>query len=241
MLRVLVYALLIPPTSLLLPLALGLAWRRRWLGWGALLILTAFAMPVVPTALNRMVAVGPRPPSVTPPQAIVILSAERRVGAPGGIIEGEDLGPNTVERVRAGIRLARKTGLPMLVSGGVLAPSTPAIAQTIAQVMAREFGAPPKWIEAGSRDTWQNATLSTAMLRADGITSAYLVTASWHMPRAVVAFEHAGLMVTPAPVRGNEPVQLTLEEFTPQARGWIASYYAMHEVIGYAWYRWRSR
>ena len=237
MLQVLLYSLLIPPTCLLLPLAIGLLWRRRWLAWCALIGLTVFAMPVTSARLNALIAVPPRAASAIAPQAIVILSAERRMGQPGGVIEGEDIGPNTTERVRAGVRLHRKTGLPILVTGGLLAPGASPIASIMARVMADEWAAPPRWVEDRSRDTWENATMSAAILQAEGITSIYLVTTSWHMPRSIIAFERAGLMVTVAPVRA--PDYVGAFDIIPQARGWQASYYAMHELIGYVWYRLR--
>ena len=237
MLQVLLYSLLIPPTCLLLPLALGLLWRRRWLAGLALAGLVVFAMPVTSARLNALIAVPPRAASAIPPQVVVILSAERRFGQPGGVIEGEDIGPNTTERVRAGIRLHRKTGLPILVTGGVLAPGATPIAAVMAQVMGAEYATPPRWVEDRSRDTWENATFSAAMLKAEGITSGYLVTTSWHMPRSILAFERAGLAVTAAPVRA--PDYVAGFDIIPQASGWQASYYAMHELIGYLWYRLR--
>jgi len=238
MLQVLLYALLIPPTCLLLPLAIGVFWRQRWLAGLALAGLVVFAMPTTSARLNQIIAVPPRAASAIPPQAIVILSAERRFGQPGGVIEGEDIGPNTNERVRAGVRLHRKTNLPILVTGGVLAPGAAPIAAIMARVMADEYATPPRWVEDRSRDTWENATLSAAILKADGITSVYLVTTSWHMPRSIIAFERAGLQVTAAPVRAPDAVAAF--DIIPQARGWQASYYAMHELIGYVWYRLRN-
>ena len=240
MLGVVLYSLLIPPTSFLLPLALGLLARRyragRVVAWLMLAGLIGFGMPVTAGALNRLIALRPMLPTAPAPQAIVVLSAERRFGLPGGVVEGEDIGPMTTERVRAGVRLAKRTGLPLLVSGGVLLAGTPPIAETMAAVMESEFATKVRWRENRSLDTWQNAVFSTAMLKAEGVTSVYLVTSSWHMPRSVLAFERAGMLVTPAPVRAPDAV----EDYIPQARGWQASYYAMHELIGYAWYSLRT-
>ena len=58
------------------------------------------------------------------------------------------------------------------------------------------------------------------------------------MPRSIIAFERAGLQVTTAPVRAPDAVGTF--DIIPQARGWQASYYAMHELIGYVWYRLRN-
>ena len=245
MLGVLLYSLLIPPTSLLWPLALGLLARRyrvgRVVAWLALAGLIVFGMPATAGGLNRLIALRPMLPTAPPPQAIVVLSAERRFGLPGGVMEGEDIGPMTTERVRAGVQLAKRTGLPVLVSGGVLSAGTPPIADSMARVMADEFATKVRWRENRSLDTWQNAVFSAQMLKAEGVTSVYLVTTSWHMARSVLAFEKAGMLVTPTPVRTPDAVGGELADYIPQARGWQASYYAMHEVIGFVWYKLRTK
>ena len=237
MLTGIAYTLLIPPTALLLPLALGIALRKRWLAWLALVGLVVLAMPITAPVLNRLMADTAPVRAGLQPQAIVVLSAERREGLPGGVLEGEDIGPLTTERVRAGVVLARRTSLPILVSGGVVKPGTPSIAATMARIMADEFRVSPRWVEGKSLDTWQNAVFSADMLRADGIATVYLVTTSWHMARSRLAFERAGLAVVPMPARAMEAPAWAAWEFVPTAGAWQRSYYALHEVIGYWWYR----
>jgi uncharacterized SAM-binding protein YcdF (DUF218 family) len=234
------YMLLIPPTALLLPLALGVALRRRWLAGLALAGLVLLALPITAPALNELMADTAPVRADLRPQAIVVLSAERRDGPPGGVLEGEDIGAFTTERVRAGVVLARRTGLPVLVSGGVLKPGTPPIAGTMARIMADEFRFTPRWVEGKSLTTWENAVFSAAMLRADGITTIYLVTTSWHMARSRLAFERAGLAVVPMPARAMQGPTWAPWEFVPTAASWQRSYYALHEVIGYWWYRVRG-
>jgi uncharacterized SAM-binding protein YcdF (DUF218 family) len=74
------------------------------------------------------------------------------------------------------------------------------------------------------------------MLRAQGIDRVYLVTHAWHMRRALLAFRRAGLLTTPSPVQRDAVPDLRVASFLPSARGWQESYYAMHELIGLAWY-----
>ena len=240
MLTGIAYMLLIPPTALLLPLAVGIMLRRRWLAGVALIGLVVLAMPITAPRLDGLMADTAPVRTDLRPQAIVILSAERRDGPPGGVLEGEDIGPLTTERVRAGVVLAKRTGLPVLVTGGVLKPGTAPIAATMARVMTDEFGIVPRWVESKSLDTWQNAVFSAEMLRADGVTTVYLVTTSWHMARSRLAFERAGLVVAPMPVRALGMPEGAAWEFVPTAASWQRSYYALHEVIGYWWYRVRG-
>ncbi len=239
MLVTIAYFLLIPPTALLLPLALGVALRWRWLAGLALAGLVLLAMPITAPVVEGLIA-DTRAPAAAAPGAIVILSAERRDGRPGGVLDREDIGAFTTERVRAGVLLARRTGLPMLVSGGVLKPGTPPIAETMARVMSEEFALTPRWVEGRSLDTWQNARFSAEILRAAGVGSIYLVTTSWHMARSRLAFERAGLAVVPMPARAPGKPGWEAWEFVPTAAAWTRSYYALHELIGYWWYLVRS-
>ena len=47
--------------------------------------------------------------------------------------------------------------------------------------LRQDFQVPATWVETASRDTWENATDSAAILRPLGIHSVYVVTHAWHM------------------------------------------------------------
>jgi uncharacterized SAM-binding protein YcdF (DUF218 family) len=164
-----------------------------------------------------------------------VLGAEMTLGAAGA-----DLGPMTLERLRAGAALARATGLPLLVTGGPLGRDQPAIAELMAASLARDFGQPPRWVEARAADTAGNARLSAAMLREAGIASAFLVSHGWHLPRARAAFERAGLPVVNVPVRGARAPQYRLSDFIPRADNLEGSAWAIREWAGRAVYALRG-
>ncbi len=241
-------ALLIPPVNLL-PLTVAgclLARRAPRLGRSLALLgllgLLLFALPITPSVLMRGLERGLAPPSgAAPPQAVVILSANASKGLPGSIIDGIDAGTLTLERLRAGARLARAKALPILVTGGVPHPGWPALGTMMAQVLARDFATQPRWVEARSDDTWENAEYSAAILRLAGISSVYLVSNGWHLRRALIAFRHFGIAATPAPVRLEPPPQSWANSLIPDAESWQRSYWAMHEWIGCAVYWWRDR
>ena len=231
--------LIVPPTSLLFLALLGqLIGRRigRMMVWVGLLGLLVLALP----AVGDLLLVGLEqnlpliPPADQPPQAIVILSGDVRRG--GGPTPFVLLGPLSFERVRAGALLARRTGLPILVSGGRFYASDPAYGALMADSLEHDFHVPTRWIEDRSRDTWENAQMSAEILRAQGISSIYLVTHAWHMRRAIVAFAGTGITVTAAPTHFDRLPGLRAEDFVPTPGGWQASYYALHEWIGWAWY-----
>ena len=138
---------LLPPASLALFALLALLlWRRRGRLAAVLLLapLVVLSMPIV--SLTLLAGIGPPPePPGAPPGAIVILSADvERTGEDGMT----DLGALTLERVRAGAVLHRRTGAPVLVTGGVVT-APPPVAVLMAQALPSEFGVPVRWIEAG--------------------------------------------------------------------------------------------
>jgi uncharacterized SAM-binding protein YcdF (DUF218 family) len=239
--------LLVPPVNLLPVALIGLllAWRGRRVGFVvaalALVCMVALSMPLVASALIwSLEADLPEGPVGAPPGAIVILSAESRRFLPGGVLAGDDVGPLTLERLRAGAVLHHRTGLPVLVTGGVVGPDQPPVARTMAMVLARDFGVQARWVEDRSRDTWENASLSAEILRRDGIGAISLVTSAWHMKRALASFVPTGLAVTPAP-DALETREIHLPAMlAPNAGAWQRSTWALHEWIGLLVYRLRG-
>ena len=65
------------------------------------------------------------------------------------------------------------------------------------------------WLEAQSRNTYENALFTTKMLREKGVNRIILVTSAMHMPRAVGLYRHQGIEVIPAPT-----------DFTVTESGW---------------------
>jgi uncharacterized SAM-binding protein YcdF (DUF218 family) len=235
-------ALLVPPISLLFLTLFGLVigWRHRNAGQIMALCgtlgLALMAIPLVSGALlvGLEQDLPLTPPAEQPPQAIVILGGDiQRGGSRTPILQ---LGPLSLERVLAGALLARRTGLPILVSGGKLRASDPPIAALMADSLEHDFLVPVKWVERESRDTWENAHLSAPMLEQQGIRSVYLVTEAWHMRRAIMAFRGTGITVTAAPTHFDRMPTLVATDFIPGVGAWRASYFAMHEWIGWLWY-----
>lgn len=234
--------LLLPPVNLVFVILVGVVVLRivprlaRWLITIAALLLLVLAMPAVANvmlgALERNLPTTP--PSAKPPGAIVILGADvsHIVGAPSG----ETVGRLTLERLRAGAALQRKTQLPILVSGGDLPHDTTPLAALMRDSLTQDFQVPVRWTEDRSRDTWQNARDSAAILHADGINSIYLVTHSWHERRALMAFAGTGIAVTAAPTPLDRSAPLIPADFVPRVSAWQTSYYALHEWFGCVWY-----
>ena len=75
----------------------------------------------------------------------------------------------------------------------------------MAASLEREFGVPVRWVETRSRTTHENAVLSAAVLKRDGIDRVVLVTHVFDTRRAIAEFEAQGLSVVVAPTGGRGP------------------------------------
>jgi uncharacterized SAM-binding protein YcdF (DUF218 family) len=174
------------------------------------------------------------PPAEAPPQAIVILGGD--IMRDGSESEPPQPGLVSLDRLRAGAALFHRTGLPVLISGGPTYKDEPPLATVMADTMVRDFQVPVRWQETVSLDTWANAHMSAAILQAEGVRSIYVVTQAWHMRRAIMAFADTGITVTAAPTRFDHLPEPLAAAFVPDMAAWRASYYALHELVGYAFY-----
>jgi uncharacterized SAM-binding protein YcdF (DUF218 family) len=238
-LRTLLKALILPPTGPLLIAALGLGLQSRHprigraLAIGGVLVLLLLSMPVVAILLQRWVDSSPPLDidSAKRAQAVVILGGGVRHDA----VEygGDTLGHLTLDRVRYGARVARLTGLPVLVSGGA-----PTGGETEAKLMREalegEFGVAVRWTEDRSRNTHENAVRSAEILRAAGIHRIVLIGHGFDMPRAVAEFAREGVAAIKAPT-GIPARDLDFPSMlVPSLGGLEGSYYALYEILALA-------
>lgn len=240
--------LILPPGSFLLLGMAGLALRRRYprLGYGsaaaALGLLYLFSTPIVSAfCLSLLEQPFADPIKHEEAQAIVALGG----GTDGLAPEyGTDVANHlTLARIRYAAKLQRASGKPLLVSGGSVRGDTLAEARQMRAVLVDEMHVPVRWIEERSVDTYTNAIESYRILAPLGITTVYLVTHAWHIPRARLAFAHAGFNAIPAATAFTQfdPMDLALLDFLPRASALLNSYYFWHEIIGYMAYSIRIR
>jgi uncharacterized SAM-binding protein YcdF (DUF218 family) len=237
--RWLAKAMLLPPGGLLLVSILGFALmpRRpragRALALAGVLALAALSMPVVGTLLLQAVETAPPfdPQRADGARAIVVLGGGVRTDAPE--FGGDTLGRLTLERVRYAARVARQTSLPVLVSGGSHGYGA-SEASLMRAALADEFGVPVRWVESRSRNTHENAQMSAAMLKTEGIDRVVLVAHGFDMRRASAEFAAAGIATIAAPTGVATGVTPTLHDFVPTVAGLTDSYYALYELAGEA-------
>ncbi|MDP1654456.1 MAG: YdcF family protein [Rhodocyclaceae bacterium] len=232
-------AMVLPPVGPLLLIFLGIVLVRGWPRAGRLLATLGFlalcglSMPYVASSLVQILGKD-QPLDLIGPidaQAIVVMGGGVRPQAPE--YGGDTLGRLTLERVRYGALVARKTGLPVLVTGGSVSDTTPE-AVLMKRSLEEEFGISVRWSEPRSRNTHENAVFSAAILEEAGVSRIILVAHSFDMRRAKAEFMDAGLDVIPAAtgIPGNNPSQLT--DWIPTVPALQTSYWALYEMLANA-------
>jgi uncharacterized SAM-binding protein YcdF (DUF218 family) len=233
--------IVLPPTSLLLLALVGvLLWRRRprlafTIVAASQLALLACSMPAVARLLARTLEPPPLAAgALAQAQAIVILGG----GSNRNAVEWGGETPNdfTLQRLRYGASLARTSGLPVYVTGGVPPGAVHAEGKLMAEVLARDFGVPVKWVDTGAPTTRGNAQMAAKDLRPLGIERVALVTTALHMPRSQRAFEAAGFEVVPAATGYTAQQPFSPSQLVPGPGALRVTHYALREWISRGWY-----
>jgi uncharacterized SAM-binding protein YcdF (DUF218 family) len=147
---------------------------------------------------------------------------------------------SSLARIVTAVRLHKKTRLPMIVTGGAEDGYHVAVA-IIAKRYLMDLGVPENQIlvEDRARDTEQNATLAAVLCRQQGYRRPILLTAAYHLKRACMAFDAAGLSVTPFPAYflGSRDSVYTWRDWLPNAGSLQGCARALHEYVGLLYYR----
>ena len=106
-----------------------------------------------------------------------------------------------LERLHYAASLHRRTGAPVLLTGGPMNRRNEVHSEILAYSLENEFKIKPSWLENKSTTTRENALFSADILLPLNIDKILLVTHSYHMKRSVSLFTQAGFTVLPAPTR----------------------------------------
>ena len=195
LLKKIISALILPPTSLILLALLGIYLSRKHPKFGrtlAALSLTTLLILNLPITGNTLLHSLETAPPITEAQlkdiqAIVILGGGKNNNAPEyrGI---DTVNKWTLERLRYGAHLQQQTGKPILVTGGAPYGGRPE-ADAMAETLKQDFHAKTIWVEDQSNDTAENAAYSAKILKQHNITNIALVSQAWHLPRAKALFK----------------------------------------------------
>ena len=232
-LKTLLKDLILPPAGPLLLALLGfvLLKRRPRLARACLIAAVAslwlLSTPIVSDALTRLVELYPPldPNLADNAQAIVILGGggQRALAPEYG---GPAAEPLLLERLSYGAYLAKKTGLPILVTGFSIE------ARAMHDTLQRNFGIEARWVDDRAYDTFQNARNSARILIAAGVHRIVLVTRATHMRRSVQEYTDAGFEVIPAPAGILAARDFGVLRIIPNADALMRSQTAIYELLG---------
>ncbi len=241
--------LLMPPTGLYLMILVGLLvrWRARRpalrrgataLAASGALLTVALSLPVVSflllDGLQRFPSLDPAVESVDA-DVIVVLAGDVDCDPPE--YGSDQPGALSQIRCRYGAHLARRTGLPLVITGGVLRPDRRPASHVLRDYVEDELGVAVAWTEDAAKTTRGNARGVARLMKERGYARAAVVTNAWHMPRSVEAFEREGVDVLPAPTGPHPAPSRILRGLIPRARSVRDSSWALHEYVGMLWYR----
>jgi len=243
-------SLMLPPTGLIVVAILGIGisfiWKKLgiWVAGVSLLGLLLCGMPVVSGVLVDSLQTYPAIDAkelkkiAADVDVIVVLAGGRNDAAPE--YGGDTVSNFTLERVRYAAWVAKRTGLPLIVSGGRLHHEEQSLAELMKDVLQKEFIVVVGDIESESRTTYENAELTAKLLKNRNMNKILLITHAWHMPRAVNAFKHFKVNVVPAPTAfyGRSP-NFHWDMVVPSAEAMMYSSMAIHEIAGELWYELR--
>jgi uncharacterized SAM-binding protein YcdF (DUF218 family) len=237
-------SLILPPASLLLLMAAGFVIRGVCRTCGRLLIAAGFILLYLVCISPVSDALIKPLESAYPPLRVAQkgMKADAIVVLGGGVRDPGWLGIDPVpseialERVVAGVALARIISLPVVMVGGE-DPQKPGI--TEADAMARAatgLGLPDRdlVVVGKAQNTLESADAVKNRLAGRRIV---LVTSAFHMRRAAGMFRKKGFEVIPAPCghRGEQRVS-SFRLFIPFADCLVSSRLALSEYLSLAWY-----
>jgi len=242
--------LFLPPGLSFAMMIIGLFIIRYFYATGKILIILGFAsmiilsLPITAQGLNLTLE---REDVLTFKQlkksnagAIVVLGASRYKNSIEYPDKKDSISKNALERLRYGVFLHKKSGIPLLISGGSTNGEIISEASISQTTLKELFHLKAKWLESKSINTWNNAKNSYEILNKQGIKNIILVSHADHLLRARMSFEHFGFNVTAAPLgfkaKNRGDIAYTIRDFLPSAHAMNLCSSAMHEYVGYLWY-----
>jgi uncharacterized SAM-binding protein YcdF (DUF218 family) len=237
-----------PLTQVIVLLGIGISLLHRNKLPGAMVFLTGSFLwlslcssPWAAGALmGRLEAEYPPMAAQGLPEADVIVllgGAIRGRASPETLADMSDLG----DRVLFAAAAFRAGKAPVvLVTGGGAQGQVPE-ASFISDILVT-MGVPRDKIrlETRNRVTRDNSRFTSETLAAMGAKSILLVTSAFHMRRAMLVFEPLDIIVWPAATDYQVLMttgSATVSDFIPSIKALQRTHWAMHELIGYCYYR----
>ncbi len=229
--------LLPPGIFVLLLAALAFSLRRGGkIKYAAAVLTAAFCISALPVTAGLLL----RPleaafaPAAGRVDVIAVLGGGAVQGTPADVGSGSLLGSGA-NRLLAGAQLQKRTGLPIIITGGQVYAGSGNEAEISRRILLN-LGIPAEKIivENKARNTAENAAYTAQICRRHGWGRVYLVTSAFHMPRSMELFgRQQGLELLPQPCdyQLSAGGGVSLFSFLPQADAAGLAYLALHEYL----------
>ena len=218
----------------------GLIIGSKKISFIGIVVLVIFSMPVVS---NKLIAYLEsdyeliKPSKVETADAVIVLSGMVKTIQTKNSLDYE--WGEAADRIFAGIDLFKSNKAPILILTGGKVPWSIGVPEgEYLRDVAIELGVPEKdiLITENVKNTDQEAKATMKLLSLDS-PKVILVTSAFHMPRAQLVFEAAGISVIPFPVDfliGTG--KITLMSFIPSASSFAETSFFVREMIGRTYY-----
>ena len=218
----------------------GLIIGSKKISLTGVIILVILSMPIVSDKLIAYLESDYeliKPSKVESADAVVVLSGMVKTIQTKNGLDYE--WGEAADRIFAGIDLFKSNKAPVLIlTGGKLPWSIGVPEGEYLKDVAIKFGVPEKdiLITENVENTDQEAKAIKKILLLDN-PKVILVTSAFHMPRAQLVFEAAGINVIPFPVDFIIGAQkITFMSFIPSAGSFASTSFFVREIIGRTYY-----
>ncbi len=201
------YSWVLPPACFVVAL-MWLAWRLRrksrglaGMTWLLAALMYVLSIQPVSEALLRPLEYRHPLPLQVEGDSIILLGGGSMADVP--MPEGwvGQVGDVPAQRIIGAYALHRRTGWPVVTSGGEVYRGDGREAVVMRDILVSLGMAPDKIIlEDRSLNTTENAIFSAEIMKQRGLSRPVLVTSAFHMARSVEEFQQAGVVATPYPV-----------------------------------------
>lgn len=239
-------AFLLPPGCFILfLLIIAILGRRLCRGLSLSIYIAAALLYIISSAAGVFLLVNPLEAAYPKwdgrkegAEAVVILG--------GGMNKAPDsyyLGSSSAIRTLEGLSVAKSTGLPVIVSGGDTYGNMGKGSGELMMETLVELGMPAKRVivEGESRNTEENSVYTAEICRQKGYKKVILVTSALHMRRSVLLFSEEDLEIIPCPTDYEGLYRKTaFFDYLPSGVFFDSVIKALHEYLGFFWYRLRG-
>ena len=220
-----------------------LLYRRTFSRTILLLVTAVFVVFSTPAAVNLLMKWIEMPP-VTRSQlkrrydAVVVLTGMVDLDADSG--ENREF-LESVDRILAGVDFIRHDRARLLIiSGGTGNIFNNSVKEaSVLKQFALQYGIDEERIlvESDSRNTYENAKNTAALIRRNDFSTILLVTSSFHMRRALACFRKQDLDPDIYPVDFRSSAIFQPTDLVPTAESLFQTGTVLREVVGYISYR----